>query len=70
MIFGKGDKPDTRPDATDKDAQLLTLLRIYDVLMAQYRAQDPEAAERLETLHAAGGLGAPMPNFVTENILS
>lgn len=70
MIFGNDSVSDTREDASDKDAQVLTLLRIYDVLMALYKESNPQAAERLETLHRAGGIGAPIPNFDPNNILS
>jgi len=70
MIFGNSEQKDERPDASDQDAQTLTLLRIYDVLMAMYREDNPAGAERLETLHREGGLGAPIPNFNPINILS
>lgn len=70
MIFGDGETKDERPDASDQDAQTLTLLRIYDVLMAMYKDTNLEGATRLEALHEAGGLGAPIPNFVPSNILS
>jgi hypothetical protein len=69
MIFGDENK-DERPDAADQDAQTLTLLRIYDVLMAMYKDADLEGATRLEALHQAGGLGAPIPHFDPRNILS
>ena len=70
MIFGDPNAPDERPDAADQDALLLTMLRVYDTLMALYAESNPEKAARLYTLHKEGGLGSPMPNFNIANLLS
>lgn len=70
MIFGDDKVKDTRPEAADADAQLLTLLRIYDTLMAMYNRTDPEGADRLLELHRQGGLGSPIPHFNIKNLLS
>lgn len=70
MIFGDPNEDDLRVGAADADASLLTLLRIYDTLMALYAETAPDKAARLYNLHKEGGLGSPMPNFQIENLLS
>jgi hypothetical protein len=41
----------------------ITLMRIYDVVMAQFLADYPESARRLLQIHASGGLMGPPPGF-------
>lgn len=40
---------------------LIILMRIYDVVMAQYREVDPEKAKLLLKYHAEGKIVGPMP---------
>ena len=40
---------------------LITLMRIYDVLMAQFNASNPDAAAKLVELHAKGKLLGSFP---------
>lgn len=40
---------------------LIVLMRIYDVLMATYTNLDPEGANKLYELHAAGKIVGSMP---------
>ena len=68
MIFDESE--DTRPDAVDQEALLITILRLYDTLMAMYHADHPEEAERLYKLHQNGGFGSPLPHFDPRNIVS
>ena len=48
--------PETAPGLT-----LVTLMRIYDVLLAQYRLSSPEGAKRLHDLHAEGKILGSLP---------
>jgi len=48
--------PEVAPGLT-----LVTLMRIYDVLMAQYRLSSPEGAKRLHDLHAEGKILGSLP---------
>lgn len=41
--------------------QLLTLMRIYDVLMAKLAAEHPMAAEKLDEIHSNGKLMGSLP---------
>lgn len=45
---------------------LITLMRIYDVLITKLQATHPEAALKLMELHASGKLVASAPNFTGE----
>lgn len=44
-----------------KVAQFITLLRIYDVLMAMYTEQNPEGSDELLKLHKEGNLLGSSP---------
>lgn len=49
-----------------QQAQLIVLMKIYDVLMAIFTDSNPEAAEALDEAHAKGivvGLTPPFANF-------
>lgn len=48
---------------------LITLMRIYDVLMAQLLLTNEEVYIKTYELHARGGLMAPLPNFNPEELL-
>ena len=48
---------------------MITLLRIYDVLMAQLAVDNPNAAQRLEEIHAQGQLAAVEPLLSSEPFL-
>jgi hypothetical protein len=51
-------EPETSSDPLDPSnigaVQTITLLRIYDVLMAILTEKDPDAADRLSNIHDAG----------------
>jgi len=44
-------------------AILITLLRLYDVLMTQLQRSDPESAERIWAVHSEGKILSPEPSF-------
>ncbi len=70
MIFANPEDSQEDQVKAEAEAGMLTLLRIYDTLMAMYAESNLEAANRLYSLHQAGGLGSPMPNFDPANLLS
>lgn len=68
-------EPDKQFDAGDPFSpgnipivQNITLLRIYDVLMAILTSMDEDAAEKLFDLHERGGLMTPPPGFDPEEV--
>jgi hypothetical protein len=48
--------------------QAITLLRIYDVLLAGFMQKYPVAGKRLMEKHAKGGFMAPPPAFNPEEV--
>lgn len=48
---------------TTEEATLVTLMRIYDVLLGMYSNMDEVKAEALMELHALGQLLGPVPAF-------
>lgn len=46
---------------TTEEAQLITSMRIYDVLLGMYTEMSPEKAEVLMDIHAEGRLVGPVP---------
>jgi hypothetical protein len=48
--------------------QTITLLRIYDVLIADFMARYPKAGEKLMERHARGGFMAPPPAFNPDEV--
>lgn len=42
---------------------LIVLMRIYDVMLAQFREENPEGAKRLRELHAQGKILGPLPSI-------
>lgn len=42
---------------------LIMQFRIYDLLMAILREQNPDVAREMLTLHATGAVAGPSPNF-------
>ena len=57
-----GDNQDFEPMTTE-EATLVTLMRIYDVLLGMYSDMDEIKAEALMELHALGQLLGPVPAF-------
>ena len=64
--------PAEAPDPFDPEyvdvTNAITLMRIYDVLMAQYMADHPERGVKLYEIHAKGGLMGPPPAFDPEEV--
>lgn len=48
----------------------ITLLRIYDVMLADFMARHPQAGGRLMEKHARGGFMAPPPAFNPNEVTS
>lgn len=55
-------EPDFEPMTTE-EAHLITLMRIYDVLLGIYTNMDEVKAEALMELHGLGRLLGPIPAF-------
>lgn len=48
--------------------QTITLLRIYDVMLADFVEKHPKAGQRLMEKHAKGGFFAPPPAFNPDEV--
>lgn len=56
------DLEDIKP-MSNEEAHLVTLMRIYDVLLGIYNDMDSVKAEALMDIHADGKLMGPVPYF-------
>lgn len=45
---------------------VIQVCRVYDVLVALLRTQNPEVAKEIVATHARGGLYSPPPMFIPE----